>query len=48
MRKSRYDYISLGDKNTAYFHARTMEQRHRNKVIMLYDNIGKWTIDDHS
>lgn len=42
MQKCRCDYISLGDKNTTYFHARTMERRRRNKIITLVDSTDNW------
>ncbi|CAL1414000.1 unnamed protein product [Linum trigynum] len=43
--KSRMEWIKSGDMNTAYFHARTIKRRKRNRVSMLKNSAGEW-VDD--
>ncbi|CAL1410371.1 unnamed protein product [Linum trigynum] len=44
--KSRLEWISSGDKNTTYFHTRTLWRRNRNRVTMLKDDGGNWIEDE--
>ena len=43
--KSRNQWISDGDRNTKYYHSKTIVIRRRNKILTLRDNDGIW-IDD--
>ncbi|KAG6397443.1 hypothetical protein SASPL_143610 [Salvia splendens] len=40
--KSRSEWIQLGDRNTSFFHLRTIQRRKRNRVEMLQNGDGKW------
>lgn len=44
--KSRSDWISLGDRNTAYYHAKAVKRRHRKIIFSLKDDAGMWYSDD--
>lgn len=40
--KSRTQWLKLGDKNTAYFHAKTIQRRQQNRIVGLEDKHGVW------
>lgn len=40
--KSRADQIKWSDRNTAYFHAKTIARRQRNRIELLQDDYGAW------
>ncbi|CAL1354280.1 unnamed protein product [Linum trigynum] len=40
--KSRLEWISSGDRNTKYFHSKTMHRRKRNRITLLKDTLGVW------
>lgn len=40
--KSRIDWQILGDRNTAFFHIKTITRRKHNKIRCLQDNMGNW------
>ncbi|CAL1407206.1 unnamed protein product [Linum trigynum] len=42
--KSRLEWIVSGDRNTAYFHARTLKRRKRNRILVLKNNEGDWVL----
>ncbi|KAK8639519.1 hypothetical protein V6N13_137894 [Hibiscus sabdariffa] len=44
--KSRSDWISLGDRNTQYFHRRALCRKQRNKITALKISDGSWCDDD--
>lgn len=44
--KSREQWVKLGDKNTAYFHAQTVIRRKRNKIHGLNLPNGIWCCDE--
>ncbi|XP_019199146.1 PREDICTED: uncharacterized protein LOC109192895 [Ipomoea nil] len=44
--QSREDWITSGDRNTAYYHAAATVRRARNRVARLLDNNGAWITDD--
>ncbi|KAF7823297.1 ribonuclease H [Senna tora] len=43
--KARCQWIRDGDRNTRYYHTKTISHRRRNKILMLKDNSGNWTED---
>lgn len=44
--KSRCNWISLGDRNSKYFHVQTISRRKQNKIIMLKNGDGNWSTDE--
>lgn len=44
--KSRRKWIMDGDRNTKYYHTKTVIRRRRNRILALCGNNGVW-IDDH-
>ena len=40
--KSREKWITMGDRNTSYFHTSTIIRRRRNRIEMLQDDAGRW------
>lgn len=40
--KSREKWITLGDRNTKYFHTSTVVRRRRNRIEALKDDEGRW------
>lgn len=45
--KSRSEWVNLGDRNTSFFHMRTIRRRKRNRIELLQNEDGKW-VDDQS
>lgn len=43
--KSRAEWIKDGDRNTRYYHTKTIIRRRRNKVFALRNEAGEWTDD---
>ncbi|XP_017620894.1 uncharacterized protein LOC108465094 [Gossypium arboreum] len=43
--KSRCEWLTLGDRNTSYFHRRTVQRRNFNKITALRDTDGDWIFD---
>lgn len=43
--KSRERWITLGDRNTKFFHTSTLIRRNRNKIKCLMDEDGSWVAD---
>ncbi|CAL1354023.1 unnamed protein product [Linum trigynum] len=43
--KARLEWMASGDRNTKYFHAKTLSHRCRNRISALKDAMGNW-IDD--
>lgn len=41
-KKARTDWIKTGDRNTRYYHIKTINRRRRNRVEMLTDSGGNW------
>ena len=46
LQKSRCDWIQFGDRNTSFFHQRTMTRRRHNKIIWMKDDRGQWISDE--
>jgi hypothetical protein len=46
--KARDDWIKLGDRNTKFFHAKTVIRRKRNKIHGLHLPNGNWCTDDNT
>ncbi|KAK7245083.1 hypothetical protein RIF29_39916 [Crotalaria pallida] len=44
--KSRKDWIQGGDRNTKYYHSRTISRRRKNRILSLQDDSGEWSFDD--
>ncbi|KAH7834630.1 hypothetical protein Vadar_018083 [Vaccinium darrowii] len=42
--KSRVSWLRLGDKNTAFFHAKTVQRRAANRIHGLEDRDGVWKV----
>ncbi|KAH7834427.1 hypothetical protein Vadar_015903 [Vaccinium darrowii] len=42
--KSRVSWLRLGDKNTAFFHAKTVQRRAENRIHGLEDKDGAWKV----
>lgn len=40
--KSHYQWLSEGDKNTKFFHRRTLSRKNRNKILALKDENNEW------
>ncbi|KAI8525452.1 hypothetical protein RHMOL_Rhmol13G0231200 [Rhododendron molle] len=45
--RSRLNWITYGDKNTAFFHATVIQRRQRNQLTRLKNNEGVWLSEDH-
>ncbi|XP_015380582.1 uncharacterized protein LOC107174314 [Citrus sinensis] len=44
-KKSRKDWILLGDRNTNFFHQKTLARRRKNHIIAIMDESGSWLYD---
>ncbi|XP_058756323.1 uncharacterized protein LOC131629558 [Vicia villosa] len=44
--RSRTMWLADGDRNTKYYHMKTLARRRKNKIVMLKDEDGTW-ISDH-
>ncbi|KAK8554740.1 hypothetical protein V6N13_093714 [Hibiscus sabdariffa] len=44
--KSRFDWVSLGDRNTRYFHRRAICRKQRSMITTLMIRDGSWCDDD--
>jgi hypothetical protein len=44
--KSRSQWIKDGDRNTRYYHVKTINRRRRNRIIMLKNDQNDWVEDD--
>lgn len=44
--KSRVQWFVEGDKNTKFFHAKTVTRRRRNKIRGLENELGEWHDDE--
>lgn len=44
--KSRCQWLSFGDRNTAYFHTKAIIRRQKNRIQCLKDNDHQWIWDD--
>lgn len=40
--RSKAKWLAYGDRNTKYYHLRTLTRRRKNKIIMLKDEKGQW------
>lgn len=40
--RSRINWLSYGDKNSAFFHATINQRRQRNQIVSLKSNHGDW------
>lgn len=40
--RSRAKWLVDGDRNTRYYHLKTVQRRKRNKIVMLRDGNGQW------
>ncbi|KAA3489594.1 reverse transcriptase [Gossypium australe] len=43
--KARCDWLNFGDRNTKFFHSRTIQRRKFNRILALKDNNGDWCYD---
>ncbi|MCH84156.1 putative ribonuclease H protein [Trifolium medium] len=44
--KSRAQWIKDGDRNTRYYHLKTLNRQRKNKIIMLRAEDGSWVEDE--
>ncbi|KAG5537506.1 hypothetical protein RHGRI_024835 [Rhododendron griersonianum] len=44
--RSRVNWLSFGDKNTAFFHASINQRRQRNQLLKLKSSRGEWITDE--
>lgn len=44
--RSRINWLSYGDKNSAFFHATINQRRQRNQIVSLKSNYGDWISDE--
>ncbi|XP_024041891.1 uncharacterized protein LOC127901822 [Citrus sinensis] len=44
--KSRNDWIMHGDRNTRFFHQKTIVRRRRNRIKAIQDNSGNWLYNE--
>jgi hypothetical protein len=44
--KSRSQWIKDGDRNTRYYHVKTINRRRRNRIMMLKNDHNEWVEDD--
>ena len=44
--KSRLNYLTHGERNTAYYHTLVINRRKRNKITFLKDNMGNLISDE--
>lgn len=45
MQKSTSDWICLGDRNTSYYHTKTIIRRRKNRILKLKAESGDWITD---
>lgn len=46
--KARVNWLKAGDRNTAFFHAQTIQRRQQNKLMGLEDSLGRWCEGDQA
>ncbi|KAG8479043.1 hypothetical protein CXB51_029683 [Gossypium anomalum] len=44
--KARCDWLAFGDRNTRFFHRRTLQRRKFNRIIALRNQAGEWIMDE--
>jgi hypothetical protein len=44
--KSRAKWIQDGDRNTRYYHLKTIKRRKKNRIVMLRKEDGEWVDDE--
>ncbi|KAH9770764.1 putative ribonuclease H protein [Citrus sinensis] len=45
LQKSRRDWTLYGDRNTAYFHKKTLTRRRQNRITAILNDTGQWIHD---
>ncbi|KAK8340939.1 hypothetical protein V6Z12_A08G132100 [Gossypium hirsutum] len=43
--KARYNWLQFGDRNTSFFHSRTLQRRKVNRIMALCISSGEWSAD---
>lgn len=46
--RSRAQWMKDNDRNTRYYHLKTLNSRRKNKILMLKDQNGDWVEDEHT
>lgn len=46
-KKSRKEWISHGDRNTSFFHKKTITRRKKNWITAIKNDLGKWLYDNN-
>ncbi|KAL1178795.1 hypothetical protein V6Z11_A03G118300, partial [Gossypium hirsutum] len=44
--KARCDWLTLGNRNTKFFHTRTLRRRKQNQITALKNDLGEWIMGD--
>ncbi|KAG8495702.1 hypothetical protein CXB51_013535 [Gossypium anomalum] len=44
--KARCDWLVFGDRNTGFFHRRTLQRRKHNRIVALKNQAGEWIMDE--
>ena len=45
LQKSKRDWVLFGDRNTGYFHQKTLTRRHHNRIDAVKAEDGRWLYD---
>ena len=46
--QSRRKWIQCGDRNTSFFHRKTIQRRRRNRIEMIKDDMSNWLLDNNA
>lgn len=46
--RSRAKWVMSGDRNTSYYHLKTVSRRRRNRILVLRDDNGKWIEEEEN
>ncbi|KAH9735416.1 putative ribonuclease H protein [Citrus sinensis] len=46
LQKSRKEWLIQGDRNTTYFHQKTLARRRRNRITTIQNANGEWIVDN--
>ncbi|KAK4268485.1 hypothetical protein QN277_025138 [Acacia crassicarpa] len=46
--RSRVNWLTVGDKNSRFFHQSTLKRRQRNRIVCIKDDNGNWLTEKHA